>query len=89
MIFINKRFLSTYVKNLQKDHKVNVRKIKHDVDLIKRVMKIEKFEINVWIHSDKEVRELNKNMLGKDKETDILSFSEQVFNFNPVFLIFQ
>ncbi len=79
-MILNRRFLSTYVKNLQNEHKVNTNKIKHDVNLIKKVMKIEKFEVNVWIHSGDEVRALNKNTLGNDKETDILSFSEQVLN---------
>lgn len=72
------------VTNLQRTVSVNVPLLEENVKRIKRVMGISKFRVNVWLRSDKMVQRMNKIDRNVDKPTDVLSYSYQVCNVEPL-----
>jgi ssRNA-specific RNase YbeY (16S rRNA maturation enzyme) len=70
--------MKSCVTNLQKTVSVNVPLLEENVARIKRAMRVEKFDVSVWLRSDKMVQKMNKRDRLVDAPTDVLSYSFQV-----------
>ncbi|OWA51618.1 putative ribonuclease [Hypsibius exemplaris] len=63
------------IQNLQSIVRVNRRLLRSDVQLIRKIMEIEKFDVSISLVNDEEIQRLNHNYRNVDKPTDVLSFS--------------
>lgn len=67
--------MTLQIKNNQKIVKLEKRKIRHTLKTIMSHLECSDKDISVSFVDDEEIRSLNKNYLGKDKSTNVLSFS--------------
>ncbi|PIK49416.1 putative ribonuclease [Apostichopus japonicus] len=66
--------MTLLLRNLQKAVSVNVPKLKQDVQSLRRIMHVQRFDVAVLCVDDNKIQELNKMYRGVDKVTDVLSF---------------
>ena len=62
------------VKNTQRIHPIDLKKVQLHVHEIQKVLKVDDFAVDVWFCSNSKMRELNSEWRDKSKSTDILSF---------------
>jgi rRNA maturation RNase YbeY len=63
------------IKNSQRSIAVDLNQIQQDVEQILHFLKYDGYELGIWFTTNRTIREYNKIYRGKDKPTDILSFS--------------
>lgn len=63
------------LRNTQRTVFVDTKVLKEDAQAILRILKYKDFDLGIWITNDRTIRHYNKLYRGKDKPTDILSFS--------------
>ncbi|XP_071501378.1 endoribonuclease YbeY-like [Diadema antillarum] len=66
--------MSAVVRNLQKAVELNLPKLKADVKAIRRILRVERFDVSVVCVDNKEVQKMNRIYRGIDEPTDVLSF---------------
>ena len=62
------------IKNKQKKIKVNIPKIKKDIESILNSLNYQDFDLGIWFTTNPTIKKYNKQYRKKDKATDILSF---------------
>lgn len=65
------------VENRQAQIKINRKKLRNTVLKIFKILDCPENEISICLTDDKNIKQLNKEYLGKDKATNVLSFSLQ------------
>jgi len=63
------------IKNTQRKIAVNIKQLEKDAQTILRILRYEEYDLGIWLTTNKNIREYNRNYRHKDKATDILSFS--------------
>src|SRR5579872_2419579 len=63
------------VKNSQRTFKINVNDLKKDAQTILDALDYHDFDLGIWLTTNKTIQKYNRDYRGKDKPTDILSFS--------------
>lgn len=66
--------MTLLVRNLQRAVQLNISKTKHEVQALRRIMHIDRFDLAVLCVEDEKIRDLNRMYRGVDKATDVLSF---------------
>lgn len=62
------------IKNSQRKISINVHQLEADAQLLLEILGYKKFDVGIWITTNKTIRYYNKTYRHKDKPTDILSF---------------
>lgn len=62
------------VKNTQKIHPIDLKKVQLLVHQIQKILNVDEFAVDIWFCSNNKMRELNNEWRDKSKSTDILSF---------------
>ena len=78
--------MSLQIQNNQKKIKINRRKIRSAILKILKILECADKEISINFVDDAKIKQLNKQYLGKDKATNVLSFSlreDEYGNINP------
>jgi probable rRNA maturation factor len=78
--------MSLQIQNNQSKIKIDRRKIRSAVLKILKILECADKEIGINFVNDTKIRQLNKHYLGKDKATNVLSFSlreDEYGNINP------
>lgn len=79
--------MTLLLRNLQKAVSVNVPKLKQDVQSLRRIMHVQRFDVAVLCVDDNKIQELNKMYRGVDKVTDVLSFpANEVWKIHSILL---
>jgi probable rRNA maturation factor len=81
--------MNLQIKNSQKIIRINKRTIRCTVSKILKILSCADKEISLSFVDDENIRQLNKQYLGKDKATNVLSFSlleGEYGNINPQIL---
>lgn len=66
--------MKIFIKNLQRQIRINQKKISSDSGKLLKLLGIRNAELSILLVNDKEIRKLNLKYRGKDKTTDVLSF---------------
>ncbi|XP_038044170.1 endoribonuclease YbeY-like isoform X1 [Patiria miniata] len=66
--------MTLLLRNLQKSVTFDLPKLKADINLLRRIVRAERYDLGVICMQDSQVREMNKMYRGKDEATDVLSF---------------
>ncbi|MGA2527164.1 MAG: rRNA maturation RNase YbeY [Smithellaceae bacterium] len=78
--------MSLQIQNNQKKIKINRRKIRSAILKILKILECADKEISINFVDDAKIKQLNKQYLGKDRATNVLSFSlreDEYGNINP------
>ena len=78
--------MNLQISNKQNKFKIDKRKIRASMRKIMNALNCDDKELSICFVDDKEIRKLNKQYLGKDRPTNVLSFSMQenkYSNINP------
>ncbi len=79
--------MSLILRSVQKTPSFNFNKLRDDIIALRRIMRVDRFELAVVCMDEPQVRELNKLYNGRDEPTDVLSFPRyQVRLTNSYFL---
>lgn len=70
--------MQVFVRNLQKKVPVDRVYIKKQAQNIMKIIKLEKWEVNVNLVGDRKIAKLNQQLLKKKGRTDIISVCAQV-----------
>ena len=63
-----------YIKNTQRVVKLDIKKIKRDIEHILELVRYSDFDVSVWFTTNKTIQTYNRDYRGKDKPTDVISF---------------
>ncbi|XP_030846062.1 endoribonuclease YbeY [Strongylocentrotus purpuratus] len=66
--------MSIIVRNFQKSVAFNLDKVKGDLKALRRILRVERFDVSVICVEDKDIRQMNKIYRATDEPTDVLSF---------------
>ncbi|XP_072041924.1 endoribonuclease YbeY-like isoform X2 [Amphiura filiformis] len=66
--------MSLILRSVQKTPSFNFNKLRDDIVALRRIMRVDRFELAVVCMDEPQVRELNKLYNGRDEPTDVLSF---------------
>lgn len=66
--------MTLLVRNLQRAVALNITKTKQEVQTLRRIMHIDRFDLAVLCVEDEKIQDLNRMYRGVDKATDVLSF---------------
>ncbi|XP_022079911.1 putative ribonuclease [Acanthaster planci] len=66
--------MTLLLRNLQKTVSFDLPKLKADINLLRRIIRAERYDLAVICMEDNQLREMNKIYRGKDEATDVLSF---------------
>lgn len=78
--------MNLQIQNNQNKIKINKRKIRAAILKIMKILECAEKEISINFVDDTKIKQLNKQYLGKDKATNVLSFSlreDEYGNINP------
>src|SRR3990170_2082477 len=64
-----------FVRNSQRKIFVDVKKMERDTHTILSALKYEEFDLGIWLTANATIKRYNARYRGKNKVTDILSFS--------------
>jgi probable rRNA maturation factor len=81
--------MNLHIQNNQRKIKIDRRKIRSTIFKILKILDCADKEISLSFVDDEKIKQLNKQYLGKDKATNVLSFSlqeDQYGNINPQIL---
>ena len=81
--------MNLHIQNNQRKIKIDRRKIRSTIFKILKILDCADKEISLSFVDDEKIKQLNKQYLGKDKATNVLSFSlqeEEYGNINPQIL---
>ncbi len=67
--------MKVQIENRQTRFKIEKQKIRNTVSKILRLLDCEEKEVSICFTDDQTIRKLNKHYLGRDKATNVLSFS--------------
>lgn len=67
--------MKIWIRNLQKPIPLDLRKIRRVVQKILVRLGLPEAELSLLLVDDREIRELNRRFLGRDKPTNVLAFS--------------
>lgn len=65
------------IANRQRKLKLDTRKIRNIIHQILNLLQIKNSEISILFLDDKKIRELNRTFLGRDRPTNVISFSQR------------
>ncbi|XP_072041925.1 LOW QUALITY PROTEIN: endoribonuclease YbeY-like [Amphiura filiformis] len=66
--------MTLLLRNLQKSVDFNFKKMRTDIMTLRRILRIERYDVAVICMDDNQVKELNRLYRGHDTSTDVLSF---------------
>ncbi|KAG5189021.1 hypothetical protein JKP88DRAFT_243282 [Tribonema minus] len=66
---------TVYVRNTQRSYKIDTQQLEQHIRAARDLLGYSNWDVSLWLTTDKTVRKLNSQYRGKDKSTDILSFS--------------
>lgn len=66
--------MSIIVRNFQKSVAFNLDKVKGDLKALRRILRVERFDVSVICVEDKDITQMNKIYRATDEPTDVLSF---------------
>eukprot|EP01033_Poteriospumella_lacustris_P002164 gene2164-1579_t len=69
------------IKNSQRGFAIDMARVQEDLDILRSILKVRDFSVDVWFCSDEKIQTLNEDYRGKSKPTDILSFP--ITDFSP------
>lgn len=69
------------IKNSQRGFAIDTARVQEDIDILRSILKVRDFSVDVWFCSDEKIQTLNEDYRGKSKPTDILSFP--ITDFSP------
>jgi probable rRNA maturation factor len=81
--------MNLHIQNNQRKIKIDRRKIRSTIFKILKILDCANKEISLSFVDDEKIKQLNKQYLGKDKATNVLSFSlreDEYGNINPQIL---
>ncbi|MFA5321658.1 MAG: rRNA maturation RNase YbeY [Smithella sp.] len=67
--------MKIHIENNQNKSKIERRRIRSTVSRVFRILECPDKEVSIFFTDDNNIRELNKKYLGRDKATNVLSFS--------------
>lgn len=74
MFLIYISFLTVTIRNTQRKFPIDLARVQEDLDIIRTILNVRDFEVDVWFCSNVKIRQLNDEFRHKSKATDILSF---------------
>ena len=66
--------MTLLLRNLQKSVDFNFQKLRTDVQTLRRILRIERYDVAVICMDDNQVKELNRLYRGHNCPTDVLAF---------------
>lgn len=66
--------LTVTIRNTQRKFPIDLARVQEDLDIIRTILNVRDFEVDVWFCSNVKIRQLNDEFRHKSKATDILSF---------------
>ena len=76
--------MTIQIENKQKRYKISKRNIRHTVNNLLKCLNCQHKEVSISFVDDSVIRELNNQYLGKNKPTNVLSFSLQEGKFTEI-----
>ena len=62
------------LRNTQRKYPIDLKTVEEDIDILRTVLNVRDFQVDVWFCSNVKIRELNQEHRDKNKATDVLSF---------------